>query len=385
MNFSIKIIALYCPVFVSLIWGITLYFKNYKTKKPGYYMSFVEFSALAIFISLTPFYHKNFILSSQLNMLFYGGLLSIFPFVYFYIRNIATKEKIELKKFFHHLLPAFVFIIIGLFIPFILSPEDLKIYALNLTVNKEIKSAVFFFQITDKFSKFVLIIQSIFYLYQISILIKEFNNRLRNYFSNIENKYFNWIHIFYIIFLISLIASIPTLIAGNNYMIKGDNNLLTISFFTLSVVFYFIAFIADNHRYIADDDFYNIDDINIIENNNIDIQKKLAYKIKDYFEQEKPYLKKDLKITEVANALATNRTYVSDAIKNIFNSNFNKFVNSYRIEEAKNIFNTEESINLTTTEICEIVGFNTYSSFTKVFKKKYKCTPAAYRKKLKSY
>ena len=80
--------------------------------------------------------------------------------------------------------------------------------------------------------------------------------------------------------------------------------------------------------------------------------------------------------------MATNRTYVSEAIRNIYKTNFNKFVNSYRIYEANILFTDDNYKHLTTTEISEKVGFNTYSSFVKAFKKKYKYTPKTYRKKL---
>ena len=49
------------------------------------------------------------------------------------------------------------------------------------------------------------------------------------------------------------------------------------------------------------------------------MQEDLAKKLQEYFEQQKPFLQGDLKITIVAKALATNRTYISEAIKNVFN------------------------------------------------------------------
>lgn len=385
MDFSIKLLALYSPIFVSLVWGITLYFKNYKIKKPGYYMSLVQFSALAIFISLVPFYHQNPILSSQMDAFFYGGLLSIFPFIYFYIRHIATKEKIELKQFYFHLAPAIVFAFVGLFIPLILSKEDLNIYALSLPFDKKLHWAVFFFKIVERISTLVLIMQSILYLYLMSNLIKEYKNRVNNYFSNISNPHFNWIHVFYIVFIISLFAAIPPLIAGNTYMAKNGNHLLTICFFTLSIVFFLIAFIADNHQYIIDESFYVQEEITTGEQSTLASQKNLESKIKKYFEQEKPYLQGNLKITDVARALATNRTYISEIIKTVYYSNFSDYVNTYRIEEAKILLTDTNCSNLTIAEICDKAGFNTYNSFIKAFKKKYKCTPNEYRRKMQNF
>ena len=346
-------------------------------------MAFVQFCALAIFASLVPYYNHNPVLSAQMDALFYGGLLSIFPFIYFYVRKIATNRRIERKPLCFHLLPAILFVLIASFIPVCLSEDEIKTYALGAFAGSKLFSAVFLFQVVDRSSKVLIVLQSLFYLYLISILIKEFKNRVRDYFSNIENRYFNWIHVFYIVFSISLLAAVPPLIAGNANMAKTDNHLLTICFFTLSVIFYFIAFLADNHRFIPDANFYHVEEAASVESNFNGIQNEIAYKLKKYFEQHKPYLQRELKITEIASSLATNRTYVSAAIRNVYNSNFNEFVNSYRIKEATILLADNKLQHITTTEISEMAGFNTYNSFVKAFKKKHGCTPNIYRKNLK--
>lgn len=345
-------------------------------------MSLVLFSAFAIFISLAPYYHKNQILTAQLNFLLYGGLLSILPFIYFYVRHIATKEKIELKQQSIHLFPALLFSIIGLFIPLSLSSEELKLYSLDLSFDSNLHWTVFFFQLIEKISKLLFIIQSVFYLFLISKLIKDYKKRVNNYFSNINNPYFNWIHLFYIVFIISFLATTTMLIVGNTNMIKEDNHILTVCLLTLSMVFYLIAFIADNHEYIPDETFYSNEQFSTIDLHSIPMQEDLAKKLQEYFEQQKPFLQGDLKITIVAKALATNRTYISEAIKNVFNLNFNDFVNGYRIEEAKAILSEKKFKDITITEIYDKAGFNNYNSFAKAFKKKYKCTPSNYRKKI---
>lgn len=382
-GFSIKIIALYSPIFISLIWGITLFFKNYKSQNPGYYMSFVQFSAFLIFVGITPFYHNNVLLSIQLEPFYFAGLLSIFPFVYFYVRFITTKQRIKPAFIYKHLIPPFVFFLNSVMMQLALLKNEQLTYALRQDFIADEHKWLYFFTQTEMLVKVVLIIQSIIYLYKSSRLIRDYRNNVKAYFSNIKGKYFNWINIFYITFGLSLLAAIPPLLMGNSYLSQEDNHMLTVSFFTLSFVFYSIAYIADNHSYIEDEDFYIL--------NNSDqplaskkMYNKLAKELEVYFIESKPYLNKELKITEVAAVLGTNRTYVSDSIRLTYHSNFNKYVNSFRVQEAVIMFKQSASDNLSTMEISELVGFHTYNSFVKAFKEKHTYTPAVFRKNVDS-
>lgn len=377
---SIKIVALYGPLFVSFIWGITLFFKNYKTKNPGYYISFVEFSAFCIFLSIVPFYHNEVVLSVRLEPIYFAGLLSIFPFVYIYVRFITTKQQINTATIIRHLIPAVLISSNSLLMQLALTPDELIIYALRTDYTFDQHSMLFYFAHAAWIIRFTLISQSIYYLYKSSKLISSYKDNVRAYFSNIKGKYFNWIHIFYVIFTISILAAIPPLIVGNAYLVNNGSHLLTASFFTLSIVFYAIGYMADNHSYIEDNEFY---EHFMPSNNNVHnrVHADLAKNIEQYFADTKPYLDKDLKLSDLANSLATNRTYISDTLRNVFDTNFNHYVNVHRVDEAVAMFNDSEYDKLTTIEISERAGFHTYHSFVKSFKKKYRCTPASYRKK----
>lgn len=253
-------------------------------------------------------------------------------------------------------------------------------YSFDLDINDGQHKLLHFFTRISLIIKFVLIGQSIFYLYKISKLINLYKSRIREYFSNIKGKYFEWVNVFYIIFGVSLLAGIPPLLTGNSYLNQNDNHLLTVCFFVLSIVFYLIGFMADNHSYIEESEFYqSFNHSNKKAPNGV--QKDIAKKIEQYFSDKKPFLNKDLKLTEVASALATNRTYISDTIRNEFNTNFNNYVNSYRVNEAVAMFNDSSNKNLTTIEISERAGFHSYNCFVKTFKGKYRCTPGAFRKK----
>jgi YesN/AraC family two-component response regulator len=80
-----------------------------------------------------------------------------------------------------------------------------------------------------------------------------------------------------------------------------------------------------------------------------------------YIEKEKVFLKKDLTLYDVAKALNTNSSNISNVLNNMLNCNFVTFINSYRIDEAKKILISVNYSNYTIEAISEIVGFNSKS------------------------
>ncbi len=102
---------------------------------------------------------------------------------------------------------------------------------------------------------------------------------------------------------------------------------------------------------------------NIIESRKIeDLKERLL----SYFEKEKPYLKADLTIHEVSLYLYSNKTYLSRVINEQFNSNFNQFVNYYRVEEAKRLY--KSNTNLSVHQICDMAGFGSMATFCIAFR-----------------
>ena len=67
-------------------------------------------------------------------------------------------------------------------------------------------------------------------------------------------------------------------------------------------------------------------------------QKRIKTQLIKLFEKEQVFKNTDLKITDVASKLHTNRTYISTLINSEYGSSFSSFVNQYRVEEAKRVY-----------------------------------------------
>ena len=70
---------------------------------------------------------------------------------------------------------------------------------------------------------------------------------------------------------------------------------------------------------------------------------------------------------------------VSQIINEQLSYNFNDFINSFRIEEAKKMLNDPGMKNITVASIAYDSGFNTLSAFNTAFKKFTGLTPSQFR------
>lgn len=102
-------------------------------------------------------------------------------------------------------------------------------------------------------------------------------------------------------------------------------------------------------------------------------------RIENHMRQHKPYLDSDITIDSLASALALSPKVLSVTLNHHFEKNFYEFINSYRIEDAKQLLINEPG--KTITDIFYQVGFNSKSVFYTFFRKSEGMTPSAYRKK----
>ena len=107
---------------------------------------------------------------------------------------------------------------------------------------------------------------------------------------------------------------------------------------------------------------------------------RLFYRLKRLIEDENLYLDPDLTLKNVADRLATNTKYLSQVVNHHANTNFQQFLNTYRIEEVKQKITDQDYQNLTLYGIAMQCGFKNKSTFYKVFKEMTGHTPRSFLK-----
>lgn len=134
-------------------------------------------------------------------------------------------------------------------------------------------------------------------------------------------------------------------------------------------------------------------DDDIVEESVIDIEHEIytsepspeieAWKIKidALIQSDKLYQNPELTLTDLSKKLQTNASVLSKAINQGFQMNFNDFINNYRIEAVKTMFEIGEHKKTTLLGIAFDCGFNSKATFNRAFKKNTGFSPKEYLEK----
>jgi len=97
-------------------------------------------------------------------------------------------------------------------------------------------------------------------------------------------------------------------------------------------------------------------------------------------EEQHLYLNPRLSINDVANAIGTNRTYLSSYFNNELDTTFYDYINNLRIEKASKKLLETYPLTMNIDEIAERSGFNSTSTFRRAFMKNTGLSPLQYKR-----
>ncbi len=375
-------------ILIPLIFSLQL-FTYPSTRKPSHKI----LGTLLIFVSLYYFVNAQFICSKintcefNLNFLFFL-FLSITPFYYIYTKSLTEEFFVFKKKYLINFIPA-LFVLI------------FSIISVNFIKNQEPQNILSFKSIR-LFAIVIYNIQIPVYTVLIFLSLKKHGKNLRENFAY-ENYQINltWLKIFFIAFLIFSILDLSV------YYFNPYLNLTPFYFILSNLFFIFLGYFGVRQNQIYNISNYKILNLpvesetqlkeitnqEIIENPEEILHDKIKVlsetkaleiynSVLDLLENKKIYRKQDLSIFDIAEELNINKTYISNAINKISGTNFNTFINKYRIEESKKILINQEYNNLTIEAIANDVGFHSKSSFNTWFKKLTGKTPSEFKKQM---
>lgn len=104
----------------------------------------------------------------------------------------------------------------------------------------------------------------------------------------------------------------------------------------------------------------------------------LMEKIEQHMRVEKPYLRKGLKLEQLADMVALSKNELSGLLNSSYPHGFAHYVKTFRVEEAKRLLFEKPELSL--EGVGYEAGFNSKSAFFESFKSVVGCTPSAYKK-----
>ncbi len=373
-------VFLYAPMFVTLFWAVTLLMSERKQNPAKHFLGIFMFVAFLVYVSHVIFFKEQKKMYVYIDPVYTFASLMVYPLYYVYIRMLSV-DAVFKKKYLMYFLPAALLAFMTLLLYLMMNDQERLNYINryffhhNTVLPKEIIPKLL--RVVYFTGRIIFSIQVIYFLWKGTLLIKKYHKKIANFYSNLEGKSLLWANYLLISFVITSLMSIIFNYIGKSYFLE-THYLLMIPAVIFSTLLYFIGYEGQMQNHTVLD--LKRDEAQVLMPKEQLKNNKLKQSLLNLFENQKVYKNPDLKITEVSGLLFTNRTYLSNLINQDFNCSFNDFVNKYRIQEAKNLINTDKNQKFTLEYIGEQSGFGSLHTFIRMFKKFEKTTPGAYRK-----
>ncbi len=294
-----------------------------------------------------------------------------FPLLFLYVQEITLKPKLRDK--IKHLYPGVLeFILLSCLLVLFLFGK------LNISILNEGVFETGYYLTANLFA--------IFYLFKTLKLLKENENRVYDFHSEVENKLLHWIKtlvygylILMGIFMAFILLQILTVFIVS-IPIKPILIFYTLASIANLLLMYWAVIFGVRQHYIPLDNkalkkTVKVSNVFAKSENYDEIFNQVIVLI----EQSKCYQNKELTIGDLANLVDIHYQKLSKVIRYKTNDNFNTFINKYRVEEAKEILLDPKRAKTFTMEgLGHEVGFKTRSSMYIAFKKFENCTPGNY-------
>lgn len=207
------------------------------------------------------------------------------------------------------------------------------------------------------------------YLIWTEINIPRYNKLLEERLSYREHVSLNWLQ--YILY--SFYAMLTLWVISCIYAYAGVE---IIYMYGTLIMWMVVCYFIYNQEQV-NDELFNKTDMNCVESKVVD--DSVAVRIESLFVDQNIFLNPCLKLSDVAKMIGSNRTYVSNYFNRQKQMTFYEYVNRKRIEHAcRLLIQTDDNLNA----ISENSGFNSLSTFHRVFVKLKGCTPTDFRKQV---
>jgi len=236
---------------------------------------------------------------------------------------------------------------------------------------------------------FMAIFHNLPYIAIVYFKIKKYQNRIENTRSNTENINLEWLATLSILLFATIIITVGYELY--NVFIEKLNQHLVMDLLFLGIVY------SISYQVLCQKEIYPVDEkerqqlLSIEFSGSEKLEKKrlipdheiqdLKQKLTSLMQLEKPYLDNELNLLKLSALISINAHQLSYLLNTGFNENFFQFVNTYRVEHAKELLKNTSHQKFSILGIAFESGFNSKTSFNITFKKMTGETPSEFRKK----
>ncbi len=357
--------------FVQALFGILIFL----TKRPrhlSFYIISLWLAIIAVFLGarFLPFEVVDYFKPGIFPVLFLFG-----PLLYLYVSSLAIENFKLDKKHLLHLIP---FLLVCIHRSFT-DPVSISASPGSAQSNAFFYNQLYYF--------IILVSLFIYWIFSIRIILNH-RKKIPYYFSNYTQRItLSWLIFVVLLFLVLFLVdmSFSTL---SRFLGVRIFRFLSISA-NLTIFTFVVMFFSINQSVIYDfkeaesepeeDESVEKYKRSALDNKKIeDINKKVW----DYLKTKKPYLNPEFSFQMMVDDLGISRQYLSQVINSGQKKNFYKLINEFRVEEVKEKLADPKYGKYTILGIAFECGFNSKTSFNRIFKEETGLTPTAYKNSL---
>ena len=359
------------PMFACGFWailiGCTLYFDG---RNRGYLMLLLFMvTASLLYAGHCAFLNHFYSDMPVLDSLYSFANLAVYPLFYVYIVSMTSPES-QLRHTWLYFIPSAVIGIMVSAIYIMMPPQELDSFVRIISYNEDFGSGTGLCKMmgyTRLAAKAVFAIEVVAVLIAGSLKITAYNKSIEAYYADTEGKKLTAFQWYMYLFTACSLASIIFNFIGRS---RFDSSawMMAIPSLLFSSLLFGLGFIGFRQSFTIDhfEQEESADEI-IPESAPASKQEKpLIERIEEVVTKRQLYLRHNLKISDVAAELCTNRLYVSTAINEEMGISFSDYINRKRVNYAIHLMSVNPQ--LTIYEIADLSGFSSDKSFYRNFK-----------------
>lgn len=301
--------------------------------------------------------------------------LMFFPLMFLYLRNYLYRDIKKPERQLLHFLPAILYLLV--LMPFFIQSGDAKLKMFQ-------EGFPLWYRILQSVFNIIIILQGVFYSIFCLREIHRFQYFRKKHLSKFQLSTLRWLRMFVLINVILwMFGTTGTILDILNIRIFVD--LFKIFYAGLSLFTIVLAIFTINRPelFSESEDIINLVRVKTTNSKAITDQNNDDFEIiSQFIEREKPYLKTDLKMQDLVDATGITYKRISEVFNKNYNKTFYEVMNEFRLNEAKLLIEKGFHQDHTLNYLAEKAGFNSKTTFNRIFKKYTDQTPSDYIKNL---
>jgi AraC-like DNA-binding protein len=310
----------------------------------------------------------------------FNGVTPLFlgPIIFLYIKSLFEDNSRLAIKNIVHFIPSFIFIL------FISTP-------MLISLNKGGMVFDYLEFIADHRLLMFMVFDIVFLTYSLLtiMLFLRYRKTLKLNFSNLSEEDLDWVK--YMLAGVVIISSGHLILAA--YDLFFEITVFERRYLTLISIFILISWLGYHGIYQSKIllPHFLIDNLTIKKDkrendlSNPGNEELQAFKtrLEKVLYNDKPYLDESLTLSRLAELIPTTDKKLSAFLNQHLETTFYDIINSYRVESVKEKLHSDEFAHMTLLGIAYESGFNSKTSFNRIFKKQTGLSPSEYKSRLK--